>query len=112
MPTTQITRTRYPFPGNGFITGTITPNHYEVFLPFLAAANSEDSNQLSSDYRSVLLQLMPVSEIASPITTFHGPNGKHSLYCWRRLFTGPMPSNRHPIVPCIVVRITQQRIIY
>jgi hypothetical protein len=28
LPTTQITRTRYPFPGNGFITGTITSNHY------------------------------------------------------------------------------------
>jgi hypothetical protein len=31
----QITRTRYPFPGNGFITGTITSNHYKVLLPFL-----------------------------------------------------------------------------
>jgi hypothetical protein len=35
LPTLQITRTRCPFPGNGFITGTITSNHYEVFLPFL-----------------------------------------------------------------------------
>jgi hypothetical protein len=25
----------YPFPGNGFITDSITSNHYEVFLPFL-----------------------------------------------------------------------------
>jgi hypothetical protein len=29
--TSQITRTRYPFPGNGFLTRTITSNHYEVF---------------------------------------------------------------------------------
>jgi hypothetical protein len=36
LPTSQITRTRYPFPGNGFISGTITSNHYEVFLSFLA----------------------------------------------------------------------------
>jgi hypothetical protein len=30
LPTSQVT-----FPGNGFIAGTITSNHYEVFLPFL-----------------------------------------------------------------------------
>jgi hypothetical protein len=35
LATSQITRTRYPCPGNGFITGTIDSNHYEVFLPFL-----------------------------------------------------------------------------
>jgi hypothetical protein len=35
LPATQITRTCYPFPGNGFIRGTITSNHCEVFLPFL-----------------------------------------------------------------------------
>jgi hypothetical protein len=31
----QITRTCYPFPGNGFITGTFTSNHHVVFLSFL-----------------------------------------------------------------------------
>jgi hypothetical protein len=35
VPTSQITRTRYPSPGNGFVTRTVTSNHYEVFLPFL-----------------------------------------------------------------------------
>jgi hypothetical protein len=35
IPISQITRTHYPFPGNGFITGTITSNHNEIFLPFL-----------------------------------------------------------------------------
>jgi hypothetical protein len=34
-PTSQITGPHCPLPGNGFITGTITTNHYEVFLPFL-----------------------------------------------------------------------------
>jgi hypothetical protein len=34
LPTSQITRTRCPFPGNGFITGTVTSNHYEVFYRF------------------------------------------------------------------------------
>jgi hypothetical protein len=29
---------------------------------------------------------------------FHGPNGKHSLYCWRSVFTVPLLSNRLPIV--------------
>jgi hypothetical protein len=31
-------------------TETITSNHYEVFLPFPAAANSEDSTQFSSGW--------------------------------------------------------------
>jgi hypothetical protein len=35
LPTSQISRIRYPCPGNGLIRGTITSNHYEVFLPFL-----------------------------------------------------------------------------
>jgi hypothetical protein len=35
LPTSQIARTHYPFPGNGFIIGTITSNHYKVFLSFL-----------------------------------------------------------------------------
>jgi hypothetical protein len=35
LPISQVTRKRYPFPDNGFITGTITWNHYEIFLPFL-----------------------------------------------------------------------------
>jgi hypothetical protein len=30
FPTSQITRTSFPFPGNGFITGTITSDHSEV----------------------------------------------------------------------------------
>jgi hypothetical protein len=41
--TSQITRTRSPFPSKGFLTGTITSNHYEVFLPFPATANSQHS---------------------------------------------------------------------
>jgi hypothetical protein len=35
LPTSQMTETCYPFPGNRFMTETITSNHYEVFLPFL-----------------------------------------------------------------------------
>jgi hypothetical protein len=35
LHTSQIIRTGYPFPGNGFITGTITSNHYDIILPFL-----------------------------------------------------------------------------
>jgi hypothetical protein len=34
LPTSQITRARCLFPGNGFITGSITSDRYEV-LPFL-----------------------------------------------------------------------------
>jgi membrane-bound acyltransferase YfiQ involved in biofilm formation len=71
---------QYPFSGNGFITGTITSNYYEVFLPFPAAANYEDSTQFSSDY-CVLLQQIAASEFASFIAILHGPKGKHSLYC-------------------------------
>jgi hypothetical protein len=51
---------------------------------------------------SVLLQL-PASEFASIVTTLHKPNGKHSLYCWRSLFTTSLPSNRCPIVACSCV---------
>jgi hypothetical protein len=83
VPTSQITRARYPFPGNGFSTGTMTSNHYEVFLPFPAA---------------VLLQQLPASEFASLITALHGSNGKHSLCCWRSLFTAPLLSRGLPIV--------------
>jgi hypothetical protein len=35
LPTSQVTRSSYPFPSNGFITGTISLNHCEVFLPLL-----------------------------------------------------------------------------
>jgi hypothetical protein len=78
QPSSQITMTCYPFPGNGFIPGTITSNHYEVVLPFPAAANSEDSTHFSFDYCSILLQL-PNSVFASLITTLHGPNGKQPV---------------------------------
>jgi hypothetical protein len=100
--TSQITRVRYPLPSNGFIMGPITSNQYEV-LPFPVALNSENSTQLSSNYCPVLLQQLPASEFASLITTLHGPNGKHSLYCWQSLFTVPFPSNRRPIVACSCV---------
>jgi hypothetical protein len=98
LPTSQITKTCYPVPGNVFITGTITSDHYEVFLPFPAAANSEGSNQFSSDYCSVLLQQLPASEFAYLITTLHQLNGKHSLYCWRSLFIALLLSNGLSIV--------------
>jgi hypothetical protein len=29
----------------------------------------------------------------------HGPHRKHSFYCWRGVFTAPLPSNRRPIFP-------------
>jgi hypothetical protein len=32
--------------------------------------------------------------------TPHGPNRKHSLYCWRSLFTEPFPSNRSLLLRC------------
>jgi hypothetical protein len=32
------------------------------------------------------------------ITTLHGSRRKHSLYCWRGVFTAPVPNNRRPIV--------------
>jgi hypothetical protein len=102
LPLSQITRTCYPFPDNGFITGTITSNQYEVFLSFPIADNSEDLTQFSSDYCCVLLQL-PALEFASLMITLHGPNRKHSPYCWWSLFTAPLPSNIHPIVACSCV---------
>jgi hypothetical protein len=34
-PISQVTTIPYPFPGNGFVAGTITSNHCEVVLPFL-----------------------------------------------------------------------------
>jgi hypothetical protein len=35
------------------------------------------------------------------ITTLHGQCRKHCLYCWRGVFTAPLPSNRHPIVASV-----------
>jgi hypothetical protein len=121
VPTSQITRAHYPFPGNRFITGPITSNHYEVFLPFPAVANSKDSAHFSSDYCSVFLKQLPASEFASLITTLCRPNGNTSLYCWSpftapllssglpivvtclsgKVFNGPLPSNWLPIVACM-----------
>jgi hypothetical protein len=92
LPTSQITRTRYPFPGNGFITGTITSFQYGVSYHFLFShlgmptlqntiqfSNVNSLIQFSSGYCSVLLQL-PASQFASLITTLHTLNGKRSLY--------------------------------
>jgi hypothetical protein len=67
-----------------------------VFLPFPAAANSEDSTQFSSDYCSVLLQL-PASEFTYLITILHGPNEKQSV------LLAPLPSNIRPTVACSCV---------
>jgi hypothetical protein len=39
LPTSQITITHYQFPGNGFLRGTITSSHSEVFLPFLVQSH-------------------------------------------------------------------------
>jgi hypothetical protein len=33
------------------------------------------------------------------ITPRHGPHRRHSLYCWRCVFTAPLLSNRRPTVP-------------
>jgi hypothetical protein len=82
LSTSQITRTRYPFPINGFITRTITSTHSDVFLPFPAAVNSEDSTQFPSNYCSVLLQQLSAETEAY----WHG----HS---WHRTPLGPMPIN-------------------
>jgi hypothetical protein len=84
-------------------TETATSNQYKVFLLFLLqspwAVNSI-SSLVGLD--SVLLQL-PASEFAFLITTLHGPNGKHSLYYWRSLFTALLSSNRRYIVACSCV---------
>jgi hypothetical protein len=50
-------------------SGTNTSNHYKVFLPFPAAANSEDSTQFSSDWT-----LHGNSTTSSPISVLHGTN--------------------------------------
>jgi hypothetical protein len=49
-PLHKNTRTRFSFPGSWFITGTITSNHCEVFLPFRVqspwTANSSELDQI------------------------------------------------------------------
>jgi hypothetical protein len=82
--------TRYPFHGNGFITS----NHYEVFLPFRAAANSEDSTQFSSACCSVLIQQLPALETAS--YNQFAPT-QHSLFTAPLLISG---------VPRVVTRLS------
>jgi hypothetical protein len=46
------------------------------------------------------------------MTTLHGPNGKHSLYCWRSLFTAPSLSNGlhcHPLtLECVYWAVAKQ----
>jgi hypothetical protein len=41
-----------------------------------------------------ILPQLPALELDSLISTFLGPHGNHSLYCWQSLFTTPLPSNR------------------
>jgi hypothetical protein len=60
-------------------TGTITSNHYEVFLTLSAAANSGDSTQFSSDYCSLLLQLISIQLISGTHGVLSTTNSK-SLY--------------------------------
>jgi hypothetical protein len=37
------------------------------------------------------------------ITTLYGPRRKHNLHCYGGVFTGPLPSNGHPIFACAYV---------
>jgi hypothetical protein len=49
------------------------------------------------------LSLLPLSCRTLLIATLHGPPGKHSVHCWRSLFSAPLPSNTCPILACLCV---------
>jgi hypothetical protein len=69
------TSLHYPFPGNGFITGTVTSNHYEVFLPFLVQSpRTADSIQISN---SLLLRLL----ITLLFSLNFGTQLLHAIFC-------------------------------
>jgi hypothetical protein len=77
------------------------------FLPFLLnhlRLPSPDATQFSTttDCSAWLRCLYSTTSVlyfrTLLIITLHGPRGKHSLYCWRGLFTAALPSNRLPTV--------------
>jgi hypothetical protein len=48
LPISRITRTRSPFPGDGFITGTTTANHYEVLFNYPGLPTFQNSAKFSN----------------------------------------------------------------
>jgi hypothetical protein len=63
------------------------------FLPFPPADNSEGSNRLLS------ATVFYLSCLLCPFIVFRSrQHRKHSLYCWRGVFTTLLPSNRRPII--------------
>jgi hypothetical protein len=85
---TRILSLRWSYPDNGFIRVSLSLNsrmkssgHSLIpFLPFPAAANSEYSTQLLSDYCSLLLQLL-TSEFDCLIIPHHGPRSTENTAC-------------------------------
>jgi hypothetical protein len=89
--TSQITRTRCPFPGNRFMTGTVTLNHYDVFLPSVVQSPwTADPPEVSIKFFN------PNSLIPSPsyrislyrVGTNHAENTCHVSDC---VFIVPLP---------------------
>jgi hypothetical protein len=76
LPTSQITMTRYPIPGNGIITRTITSNYYEFFLPVLVNHLGMPILQNSTQFLKYLLA-ESVSESESYVAT-DGPSASLS----------------------------------
>jgi hypothetical protein len=79
---------------------------HSVFARCFLARNFTNGDSSASVARWLTLHswtlnsiLLPALELDSLITTFHGPHGKHSLYCRKSLFTALLPSNRCSIVP-------------
>jgi hypothetical protein len=104
IPATDISQSHCPF--NTHMTSSW--HSLIPLLPFSAASNSEDSTQFSSDYSSVLLQLLN-SQFQFPNSISLATNrlSLHSLVTYTieiAMFTAPLPSNEYPsIVACTFV---------
>jgi hypothetical protein len=104
--TRSILSLYYSYPGNGFVSLTVTSNHTWSLLitvwflscQYSAAANFEDSTQFKSKFISwqAGLPKLDCSVEFFCMTTLHGRHGKHRLLLSRIIlgvFTAPLHSN-------------------
>jgi hypothetical protein len=74
-----------------------------LFQGHIQAGWNLENRPFTLDYSALhLLLLSTSSRLLCPfMTSRHGPHKKHSLYCWRGVFTAPLPSNRPPVFPLV-----------
>jgi hypothetical protein len=101
--------TSHPFPGNGFIIGTIASNHYKFFLSLLVQspwnADPPDLDPILQRYFSNLscsFELAPLYRCGTNLqktrvtcqNAWREPHRKHGfLYCCESMFAESLPSN-------------------